>query len=102
MNLQKVLNMIGLATRARKVAMGEEIVVKSLVKCKLVFLASDAGPNTEKKITTKCNTKGIECIRLFNRDELSKAVGKNNRVVCGIKDQGFANAIRKLLEEVTQ
>lgn len=99
--MQKILNLIGLATRARQVVAGEEMVVKSIKKMKLVFLASDAGPNTEKKVITKSNTNEVEVVRMFNRDELSKAIGKNNRVVCGIKDQGFANAIKKLLEEVT-
>lgn len=100
--MQKILNLIGLATRARKTIAGEELVVNSLKRIDLVFLANDAGPNTTKKITTKCGTNGVDVISIFNRDELSKAIGKNNRVVCGIKDIGFANAIRKLLEEVTE
>ncbi len=93
--------MIGLAMRAGKVVTGEEIVVKSMKKLKLILLASDAGPNTTKKIETKSNTNNIEVIKVFDREQLSKAIGKNNRVVCGIKDQGFASAIKKLLEEVT-
>ena len=94
--------MIGLATRARKTISGEELVVNNLKRMQMVFLASDAGPNTTKKITTKCGTNEVALIQLFTRDELSKAIGKNNRVVCGITDEGFANAIRKLLEEVTE
>lgn len=94
--------MIGLATRAGKTISGEELVVKNMKQLHMVFLASDAGPNTTKKITTKCGTNEVELVQSFSRDELSKAIGKNNRVVCGIKDIGFANAIRKLLEEVTE
>ena len=94
--------MIGLATRARKTISGEELVVKSLKRIELVFLASDAGPNTTKKVTTKCGTNEVRLVQLFSREELSKAIGKNNRVVCGITDKGFANAIKKLLEEVTE
>jgi len=100
--LQKVLNLLGLATRARKTISGEELVVNSLRSMKVVFLASDAGPNTTKKVTTKCNTQNIALIRLFDRTEISKAIGKDNRVVCGVKDKGFADAILKLLEEVTE
>ncbi len=100
--MQKILNMIGLATRAGKVIAGEELVVMNLKRIKLVFLASDAGPNTTKKVTTKCGTHGVLVVRLFSRDELSNAIGKNNRVVCGIKDVGFTKALKKLLEEVTE
>ena len=99
--MQKVLNLLGLATRAGKTISGEELVVKSLKSINVVFLASDAGPNTTKKVTTKCNTQNIALIRLFDRNQISKAIGKDNRVVCGVKDQGFADAMLKLLEEVT-
>ena len=99
--MQKVLNLLGLATRAGKTISGEELVVKSLKSINVVFLASDAGPNTTKKVTTKCDTQNIALIRLFDRNQISKAIGKDNRVVCGVKDRGFADAMLKLLEEVT-
>lgn len=100
--MQKVLNLLGLATRARKTISGEELVVQSLRSLKVVFLASDAGPNTTKKVTTKCNTQNIALINIFDRTEISRAIGKDNRVVCGVKDKGFADAMLKLLEEVTE
>lgn len=99
--MQKVLNLLGLATRARKTTAGEEPVTKGIRSMDIVFLASDAGPNTEKKIVSKCGTNQIRLVRLFNREEISKAIGKNNRVVCGLKDKGFAKAMIKLLDEVT-
>ena len=45
--------MLGLATRARKIISGEELVVKEIQKgnAKLVILASDAAYNSRKKIT---------------------------------------------------
>ena len=48
MTNQAVLQMLGLAARARKVISGEELVVKEIRhgNAKLVLLASDASANT--------------------------------------------------------
>lgn len=50
-----LLQLLGLAARARKTISGEELVVKEIRsgKAKLVFLASDASANTSKKIQDK-------------------------------------------------
>ena len=51
-----LLQLLGLAARARKTISGEELVIKEIRngKAKLVFLASDASANTTKKIQDKC------------------------------------------------
>ncbi|XMB87028.1 ribosomal L7Ae/L30e/S12e/Gadd45 family protein [Mycoplasmatota bacterium WC44] len=98
---QKILNLLGLATRSNNIISGEEMVIKSINKVKIVFLGSDTGPNTSKKIRNKCEFYNVELVDIFTIDEISKAIGKNNRVVCACTDIGFVNAIRKLLEEVT-
>ncbi len=99
MKKQKILNLIGLATRARKIISGEEMVLKKIEKVNIVFLGSDAGPNTTKKITNKCNHYQKKLINCFTKAELTKAIGKDNRVVLAIVDRGFCQAINKLLEE---
>lgn len=96
----KILNLIGLASRARKIVAGEDLLYKRISKVEIIFLASDVGPSTYKKVTNKAHFYKIEVDQTFTRDELSKAIGKSNRVVVGVTDNGFATSIKKLLEEV--
>ena len=48
---QQILNLLGLARRARQITAGEGLVLKSIRnhQAKLVFLATDAGHSTVKQ-----------------------------------------------------
>ncbi|MFD1037946.1 L7Ae/L30e/S12e/Gadd45 family ribosomal protein [Virgibacillus byunsanensis] len=95
------LNLVGLAFRARKCSLGEETIVKDIQqqRAKLVLMASDTGPQTKKKLTNKCNTYGIPLIEVDDRDTLSNAIGKSQRVAIAILDAGFAAKIKSLLDK---
>ena len=54
-----------------------------------MFLASDAGKNISAKIKNKTKSYGALLINSFTTDELSKAIGKENRKVILITDKGF-------------
>ena len=100
MNKQKILNLLGLAQRARKVVLGEEFVLNALSKNEycLVFLASDAGENIKNKIIKKTNYYNVRTIDFLTSDELSKAIGKQNRKVVLVSDKGFINKFIEYLE----
>ncbi|SES76248.1 Ribosomal protein L7Ae [Oceanobacillus limi] len=91
--------MLGLAYRARKCSLGEETIVKDIQKkrAKLVLIANDTGAQTHKKLTDKCNTYNVPYVIVDDRDTLSKAIGKSQRVAIAILDQGFATKIKSLL-----
>ncbi|WP_430785865.1 L7Ae/L30e/S12e/Gadd45 family ribosomal protein [Virgibacillus flavescens] len=93
------LNLIGLAYRARKCSLGEEVVkdIKNQ-RAKLVLLASDTGPQTRKKITDKCKTYNVSLRIVDDRETLSNAIGKSERVAIAILDAGFAAKIKLLLD----
>ncbi|WP_156289101.1 YlxQ family RNA-binding protein [Oceanobacillus salinisoli] len=93
------LNMIGLAYRARKVSLGEETIIKDIQrnKAKLILLANDIGPQTKKKLTDKCKFYHVPFIIVDDRETLSNAIGKSQRVAIAILDTGFANKIQSLL-----
>ncbi|MED3660440.1 YlxQ family RNA-binding protein [Ureibacillus sp. FSL K6-8385] len=101
MNKTRILQLLGLATRARKVVSGEELVVKEIQggNAKLVILSSDAAYNSRKKIQDKCTFYNVECHIFGNRYELGHAIGKEARVVIAITDQGFAKKMSSLLSE---
>ncbi|RKQ37521.1 YlxQ family RNA-binding protein [Oceanobacillus halophilus] len=93
------LNMIGLAYRARKCSLGEETIIKDIQKnrAKLVLLANDVGPQTKKRLTDKCKFYNVPFVIVDDRETLSSAIGKSQRVAVAILDNGFANKIKSLL-----
>ena len=95
----KVLTLIGFAKKCGKAFSGEEITLEKIKskKAKIVFIASDASGNTVKRLRDKANYRGIVICDIFSRDELGKAIGKQERVSICINDKGFAKAIMELL-----
>lgn len=93
------LNLLGLAQRAGKCTLGEESILKDIRsnKAKLVLLASDIGPQTKKKLTNKCNYYEVPYLIVDDRETLSDAIGKSQRVAIAILDAGFATKIKSLL-----
>jgi ribosomal protein L7Ae-like RNA K-turn-binding protein len=96
MSKDLILQMLGLCQRARKLVSGETFVLEKIKsnEAKIVFLASDAGLNTTKRTTDKCEFYHVEIINSFNTEELSQAIGKSNRKVIAVTDRGFAEKIR--------
>lgn len=97
-----MLQLLGLAARARKVISGEELVVKEIRSgnAKLVLLAKDASANTSKKITDKCKFYNVELHVFGDRYDLGHATGKETRVTLAITDNGFAKKMSSLLNEI--
>lgn len=95
----QVLNIIGLAYRARKVITGEDTVLRLLKqnKFKIVFVASDAAIRTIDKFEKKCFYYKTPLNINYNTAELSNAVGKPMCKILAITDQGFFDALMKSL-----
>ncbi|MFH5881180.1 ribosomal L7Ae/L30e/S12e/Gadd45 family protein [Liberiplasma polymorphum] len=97
MNSKQTLSLLGLAKRAGKIVDGEGRVLSSFQAQKplLIFLANDAGENITKKINDKASFYKVEIIKDFTTDELSKAIGKNNRKVLALNDPQFIKQIKR-------
>ncbi len=95
--MENFLSTVGIAVRAGKVVSGEDAVVETIrnAKAHLVVLANDAGKNTTKKINDKCLHYNVLVIGDYTINEISKAIGKSNRVVIAITDKGFAQSLIK-------
>ncbi|MFD1411201.1 YlxQ-related RNA-binding protein [Lapidilactobacillus gannanensis] len=96
---QQVLQRLGLARRAQKLVLGEEFVVAAAQKQQLalIFLASDTGTNTYKRIKNKANFYQIPLIEIFTADQLSQAIGQARKVI-GVTDAGFAKGMVGLMQ----
>lgn len=95
----KYLNMLGLAYRARKLSMGEDVILKDIQakRAKLVLIANDIGTRTKKKLIDKCNSYDVPFNIVDDRMTLGNAVGKPARVAVAILDEGFAKKLQSLL-----
>ena len=96
-NRKRILNLIGLATRAGKTVSGEfstEKAVKSGSAC-LVIVSEEASENTRKLFTDKCTYYKVPICYFGEKGELGHAMGKEMRASLAVTDEGFAKAIVK-------
>jgi len=90
--MSNYLNLLGLAFRAGKCSVGEDVILKDIRsrRAKLVILASDTGKQTKKKLTDKCTFYQVPYIIADeDRDTISHAIGKSHRVAIAVLDAGF-------------
>lgn len=94
------MSLLGLANRARKVISGEELVLKEVrnKRAKLVLLSQDASSNTMKKVTDKCHFYHVPVVIVEDRYSLGLAIGKHQRVVVAVLDEGFATKLQQMLD----
>ena len=85
-NNNKVLSLLGLATKAGKIASGEFSTEKSVKSGKgfLVLVAADASENTKKKFRDMCKFYKVPMIVYGDKDTLGHAMGKQFRASLAI------------------
>ena len=98
MKNSKILGLIGLAARARKVSFGADSVELEAQKNKvyLIILAQDSSTRTKEKFQKISEKYNIPIIITQTIDDLSKAIGKNNKAILGIEDINLASEIQKI------
>ena len=95
----KVLSMLGLAARSRNVVSGgfaTEAAVKE-GKAALVIIAEDASGNTRKKYSNMCDFYEVPYAVHGTKEVLGHSMGKDERSVLAVTNEGFADSIRKHL-----
>ena len=101
---KRILSMFGLAARAGRIASGEfqtETAVKSGA-ASLVVIAEDASENTKKLFSDKCSFYKVPVITLGTKEELGHSIGKEFRASLAVLDEGFASAVMKKIESLSQ
>ena len=98
-NNNKVLSLLGLATKAGKVASGEFSTEKS-VKTGKGFLVLDASQNTRKKFQNMCDFYEVPIYFIANKEELGRFCGKEFRASLAVQDENFAKAMLKELQKL--
>ena len=99
MLINKVYGLLGLCCRAGNVVSGMDAVCDDLKKnkVKLIIVAKDASEKTLKNIEYLANQKNIPVMCIGTIEENSKAIGKENKAVIGIKDKNISEGIKKII-----
>lgn len=98
---EKKLNVLGLATRARHLVSGDELVQAAIDNHSvyLVFCAKDASENTLKRFKLRCERNNIPLNLEFTKYEISHAIGKS-RTIVALSNKGMAKLFQSYtLEE---
>jgi len=97
--INKVYGLLGLCARAGKIVSGMDAVSDDLKrnKVKLVIIARDASEKTASNIKYLAEVKNVPVIVIGNIAENSKAIGKENKAIIGIKDKNISEGIKKII-----
>ena len=100
MKQDKVLSLIGLATKAGQTASGEFMTEREVKtgRAALVIVAGDSSDNTKKKFRDMCEFYKVPIYFYGDKDTLGHAMGKEFRASLAILDEGFAKGIQKELK----
>ena len=64
----------------------------------LVIVAEDASENTKKLFYDKCSFYGVRVFSYGTKEELGKAIGRQQRSSLAVTDDGLAQAIEKAMK----
>jgi ribosomal protein L7Ae-like RNA K-turn-binding protein len=96
---QRALATLGLARRAGRVAIGTRAVQQALAAGELraVLVAADAAPGARKRLRTVLSSDEVDVLSVGSRTRLGRALGRDDLVVAGVTDEGFAALLAERL-----
>ena len=102
--MNKIYSLLGLAVRSRNAVSGSFATEKAVKsgRAAMVIVSKDASDNTVKMFRNMCSFYGAPIFRYGKKEELGHAMGKEERAVLAVTDEGFARYIKKQLEAVEQ
>ena len=100
MESDKVLRLLGLATRAGKIAFGTESVIDTINKhkAKLVLIALDSADRTKRNIIRVAEENNVPARVYGSIESISRNIGKDNKAVVCIKDINFSKEMLKIID----
>ena len=99
-NKQRILNMIGLAQKAGKIASGEFSTEKAVKtgKAFLVIVADDSSDNTKKHFSDMTAFYEVPIYFYSDKVGLGNAIGKEFRASLAVTDENLARAVESKLK----
>ena len=101
MKKNKILSLLGLATRSRNVVSGEFMTEKAVksYSAELVIVGEDASDNTKKHFTDMCTYYGVPIKFFETKENLGCFIGKGMRACVACTDDGISKTILKYFDE---
>lgn len=98
--MDKILNLISIATKAGKVKTGEFLTTKTLQEGlgSLVIIATDTSEKSTKRLMGISENYGCRAVLYGTKESLGKFTGKKEKSVIVITDSGLGDAILKKIE----
>lgn len=96
----KALALLSIAAKAGKIVSGGFMCEKAIhegTAC-LIIIAEDASGNTRKKFTDKSTFYNVPCRVAGTSEVLGHRIGKQNRMVVAVTDEGLAEQITNKLD----
>ena len=101
--MRRLEGLLGLARKAGRVVFGTDQICEAIRRQRVrqVFIAADASDNTRKRLTNCCEYYGVSHADLpIPMEALARATGRTgDAAAAGITDEGFAAAMRKLINQ---
>ncbi|HEU0015905.1 MAG TPA: ribosomal L7Ae/L30e/S12e/Gadd45 family protein [Longimicrobium sp.] len=99
-----LLNLLGLAARARALVHGTDAARNAARDGKLAgaVVAADASPTQARKLVPLLEARGIPFAVCLTRDDLGGAIGKGAVSAVGIVDRNFAGRLMELAAALPQ
>ena len=100
--INKIYSMIGLAMKAGKVAFGSDMCEDKIKRkdASLIIIAEDTSINTKDKFIKLASLYNINIVVFGEMDLLSSSIGKSNKGVFAVLDNGFGNKILQMVKEL--
>jgi len=94
----KILGLIGLGAKAGEICFGADSVEQEMKKkkVKLIIVATDASNRTKEKFQTLSIQNEVPIMIEGEIEILSKAIGKSNKAIIGVKNENIAKEIMKI------
>lgn len=95
----KVYGLLGLTAKSGNIVFGTDACIDKIEskKVKLIIVAQNASEKTKKNIKFICDKNNTEMKIFGTIEKISKAIGKNNKAIIGIKNESLANEISKII-----
>lgn len=99
MDKKKLSALLGIAQKAGKIVSGEFAVEQAVrnKKARFVLVAEDASENSKKNYSDLTGYYGVPCYEVLSKEEIGESIGKPHRAALAVTDQGFCQALTKLL-----
>lgn len=98
-NQNRVLGLMGIATKAGKISFGTEAAKEAILKkkAKLVIVAINASDRLKEEFRRLCDKGRIPIATFCTIEQISQAIGKQNKAVICIKDKNLSEEIYKII-----